>query len=744
MALLNVASILAGVGRNVLMIDFDLEAPGLTLFQDRQLVMSDENKSESPPEDDDRPSRAQGGLIDALNEFLDDPDDSLLMSDDTGPFFDQFVTSLSVPEELQKIDLETGEQIGPGRLDLMPSGRLGPDYEKHMRKLDFRELFREGVGRPLFDRLRDVLRKDRRYDYILIDSRTGFSDEGNICTRVLPEYLVVLTGLNSQNVEGTGRFIERARLAERRHCVIFVASPVPAYYDTICNRRIQAAKSRFREAGLDNVRFAAHIPYHPLLALEEDPRVQDLTGTTLYDQYHNITNRIREWTNDQPESRLDEAMERLFEGRGDDETLDILREVGAEEPTLVVRSVNSVGSALLEANPENAYRVFDYACTLVNEEATPSTASDLLTFLGRAHGQNGRLKKAIEAHTRSLLLSESRESESGVSRDTFYLGRWHAEAGHLEKAVELYERARAIARDTENSGAEAETLLKIGQLFDLRKNEEDAVDHYKRALEVAQQINDASTKISILERLGEQFLKHDDLDYASDSYDQALKLAHTTGDQSVEQASVLTHLGDILFRRGDLFSACDRYGEALDIISEIGDRSMKASTLSSRGDTFFELEKFGEALQDYRKALDIARKIDDRSFEAYMQARTAVTQAVSSNDAEEKDKYINKALTETEKIEKPYMKSKMYVFIAQSIYEDESLRAFNMLDKNWKTISEYAGAFELMRAYVLRANLKIGESTAEDARTAAEFYRERGVDSRWSREAEDILEKLDA
>src|SRR5260370_19334943 len=40
------------------------------------------------------------------------------------------------------------------------------------------------------------------FDYVLIDSRTGLTDIGGICTRVMPEKLVLVFAPNHQNIDG--------------------------------------------------------------------------------------------------------------------------------------------------------------------------------------------------------------------------------------------------------------------------------------------------------------------------------------------------------------------------------------------------------------------------------------------------------------------------------------------------------------------------------------------------------------
>ena len=61
--------------------------------------------------------------------------------------------------------------------------------------------------------LRDEWRE--RYDFILVDSRTGVTDVGDICTVLLPDVLVLMFVTNFQNIEGIRNVMARATAARR-------------------------------------------------------------------------------------------------------------------------------------------------------------------------------------------------------------------------------------------------------------------------------------------------------------------------------------------------------------------------------------------------------------------------------------------------------------------------------------------------------------------------------------------------
>lgn len=273
MALVNAACILAGRGRRVLMIDFDLEAPGLTMLALKQLV----SPSETRP----------AGLVDLIYDVLTDPANSPLADRENPAGYTEYVCPLNIPEHLIRTE--------GGKLDLMPCGRLDAGYEERLYSIDFAELYAEGIGQPLFKHLKNLIRDSMLYDYILIDSRTGFSDEGGICTRDLADHIIVLTGLNRQNIDGTVRFLTRLKASGWKEGeVLFILSPIPTGYEELRAERTAYAKKEIEAKTGFKADFDLYIPYHPRLALDEEPFVYNWTETDLFDAYKSVCITLRE------------------------------------------------------------------------------------------------------------------------------------------------------------------------------------------------------------------------------------------------------------------------------------------------------------------------------------------------------------------------------------------------------------------------------------------------------------------
>ncbi|HKP30551.1 MAG TPA: tetratricopeptide repeat protein [Gemmatimonadales bacterium] len=192
MAMANVADILARRGASVLMVDFDLEAPGLEqYFQVPQAS-----------------ARAHDGLINLLTSFKE---------------------SMAVGGRADFRDLDRfifpiyQNLAGGGRLDLMPAGRReGSDldaYATAVRSFDWQDFYFNWEGELFFEWLREEL-TPKRYDLVLVDSRTGVTEMGGICSYQLADHIVMLSAANLQNLRGTENVANdftSSRVMARRH-----------------------------------------------------------------------------------------------------------------------------------------------------------------------------------------------------------------------------------------------------------------------------------------------------------------------------------------------------------------------------------------------------------------------------------------------------------------------------------------------------------------------------------------------
>ncbi|MDX2104046.1 MAG: tetratricopeptide repeat protein, partial [Alphaproteobacteria bacterium] len=183
MALANTALIAAKAGKRVLVLDFDLEAPGLsTYFR----LFSDD------------PARTRHqGLLDRLWQHVHYVSDPARTAQDD-PFHVADLTLLG--HRLLLGDLAV---VPPGSIDFIPAG-LSTDYGAKLEGFDWQRFYRDFGGAEVIARWKQAMLSGP-WDLVLIDSRTGETEVAGICTQALAQRVVLCVTHSQQNVEGCGR-----------------------------------------------------------------------------------------------------------------------------------------------------------------------------------------------------------------------------------------------------------------------------------------------------------------------------------------------------------------------------------------------------------------------------------------------------------------------------------------------------------------------------------------------------------
>jgi len=183
MLLANVAWLLALKGKRVLVIDWDLEAPGLHRYfapflEDKELAFSD-------------------GLINFVDNYKTKAMTPPPAESDLSPTWFLPYADIGDYAVTLKWDFPPG-----GRLDFVPAGKQDGSYPELVNGFNWEDFYKRLGGSRFLDAAGDIMRRD--YDYVLIDSRTGVSDTSGICTVKMPDALVVCFTLNYQSINGAG------------------------------------------------------------------------------------------------------------------------------------------------------------------------------------------------------------------------------------------------------------------------------------------------------------------------------------------------------------------------------------------------------------------------------------------------------------------------------------------------------------------------------------------------------------
>jgi cellulose biosynthesis protein BcsQ len=204
MALANIATLLVrqkSAKRGVLMIDWDLEAPGLHRY------FADRVTRRFGPDSNDAYLKHPGlielfqGLrehVESMPHSLEDPPAESIRQLEKKLRFDDFVVETDIP-----------------RLHLLKAGAFTEQYARLVNTFPWENLYHKAPWLiPLF-----IDWVSSRFSYVLVDSRTGITDTSGICTMLLPDKLVVVFTPNTQSLDGVAEMTERATNYRRKSTV---------------------------------------------------------------------------------------------------------------------------------------------------------------------------------------------------------------------------------------------------------------------------------------------------------------------------------------------------------------------------------------------------------------------------------------------------------------------------------------------------------------------------------------------
>jgi hypothetical protein len=253
MALANIAWILAANGKRVLIVDWDLESPGLHRYFAPSLL-------------DPNALAATEGVVNMVRGFEDVAAET--PDEERG---ESWYRSLA---RVQNYALAIRWPFpGEGALHYMSSGLQNRSYSNSVATLDWERFYERLGGGELFNAFRADMKEN--YDYAFIDSRTGLTDVADICTLHLPDVVIDCFTLNNQGLEGA---LTVANSVSRftSHPIRLLA--VPMRVDEAEKNKADAgrtaARTRFAELKLTELASAKYwgqveIPYVPFYNYEE-------------------------------------------------------------------------------------------------------------------------------------------------------------------------------------------------------------------------------------------------------------------------------------------------------------------------------------------------------------------------------------------------------------------------------------------------------------------------------------------
>ena len=284
LTMVNVGWKLAQCGFEVLLVDGDLEAPGLSSFP---LFANYSN---------------QKGFLHVLDTYVKqytrlgwDRDSAVAVHPD----------SLVVPEADLPImedywhDVPLDRSANSGRLRILLAGSDDKDYTGKLQDLGLSKFREKRTANDMLMGLRKTL-SDCTADFVLLDTRTGYSDLGEFSLFGLADDVVLVSNLSTQSRKGTADVARQlARKCEfdgRPERILLVASLVPTettlpqlYFE---ERAVLLEKLR-RDTGLPATTI---LPLMPPLFLAEQVYVDENPRWELSDKLAQLAKKIAETT----------------------------------------------------------------------------------------------------------------------------------------------------------------------------------------------------------------------------------------------------------------------------------------------------------------------------------------------------------------------------------------------------------------------------------------------------------------
>lgn len=290
-ALAATAILLAKQGKRVLIVDTDIEAPGVAeIFFDQSTV--------------------QYGTVDffvnhqALANYQADMQQYILE-----------VTDATLKEDLS------------GELYVIPAGKADEYYLSKLARIDYQDMIPDGmrdtVTRLMKDAVKFLKEHGKAIDYVLLDARAGFHDLGGVVTFQIPHGIVLVGRDNEQSWTGIKQAVTLAGTAQKDPIPIVLLDSmcdvIPAFATeqrdlfkkrayTLCCDLYYPEEQQPGPDAEDEAHTPVYIPYRQVLneevqlysdsSLEQDSALRAQKAVLYEREYQELLRRIALWFGD--------------------------------------------------------------------------------------------------------------------------------------------------------------------------------------------------------------------------------------------------------------------------------------------------------------------------------------------------------------------------------------------------------------------------------------------------------------
>lgn len=602
MALANVAFIAAMNGMRVLVMDWDLEAPGLSYYF-RGLLDPQQAKTVKDAK----------GILNIFTDWVDIVRNG--ESNQINTAFDKYTDGTSFADCV--VPLVPRQYLSFGAsLDYISAGSKKINstnpilYEDALATFSWQNFFDAYAGGAILQGMRNWCKQ--HYDLVLIDSRTGLADVAGICTMQLPDEVILCFALNRQNIDGVSKIAHAIRHTRKEqvklHAIPMRTSRTGTPEESDARARALSELTRIGGFSLESlqedfslsVRATDGIPFYETLAslLPKSPEIE--VFATNYRQLASVISG-QELTLHDLAPEWKEAVRRRMQLRH--ATIDYVQELQNAEPMRASEEIGrllegALEMALDEGELDDAYVVALTEAAFVSPVEFDSNGQE--TWLGemavdllRALHATDRGKWAVafvdgierywynsgyalEVEQQVALLEEadtvladSNTLASQLRRLDFrrMIAKAQAQAGYSEQSFQQIKEARGLSRtikqkyDLAGDQAEFISLIEMdlhrleGDMQSQDGNNDAAIVAYRDSLKTADRVTmDASRpealrqKTLVSARLSRLLLQKDLIDEA---VSQAIAAAESGGKLRNYIAAVFQTICDPIIAAGN-------------------------------------------------------------------------------------------------------------------------------------------------------------------------------------------------
>lgn len=576
MALSNVACILAEKaleGNNVLMIDWDLEAPGLHRFFHDKFTERTQKLNECTEELSNYP-----GLIDLFEEL-----ESLIPNGNCDSIEE---AEKSAYDLIENVDLEKYViKTDIPNLSLLKAGCFDDRYSNRINTFNWENLYKRSPY--LFSSLAEKLR--RCYKHILIDSRTGYTDISGICTTLMPQKLVIVFTPNRQNYGGVLEIVRRAIKYRRNSEDLrpLLVYPLPS--------RIESSRDDLRTEWRFGEKKKDIEGYQPMFE-ELFKEIYGLPECNLNAYFEEV--QIQQ----SPDFAYGEEIAVIVEGTADRFSLSESYKIFAD---WLIRSAipwqRSVPD-LFSKIPISA------------EEKLRN--KNFLFNIGILLSENGSVEEAIEFYNQALKISKYDGDRQNEGISLAGLGNAYRQKGDYEKSLIYYSRALEIIEKVvgqkDNDFINISTSL--ASLYREMGEYEKALLLNQKILEINEMVNGSQhpSNAAILNNLALLYVNIGDYEKALRLYLNALEIIERVmGSQHPDVATAINNLAGLYEIIGDYEKALLFHKRALDIREKVrGSNHLDiANSLNNLALLYGKMGEYEKALPLFQRAIEIFEKL---------------------------------------------------------------------------------------------------------------------------------------